>query len=243
MSSTRVRSDPGQSGPELTDGVWRDLDPRTGMLPTRTSRRLALVAAALLVVALAGVLVDRSGALAPRLAADPGWDGWYVYGDATDPLARTDSLLSRSPVPTEHIAQQFSVSHDNFMPLTIVGVDHDRPGMRVERVAVGDVHFDTDLRMVRAGGQTLAPDRPHVLAPGESLQITIFYHVTDCRAVPASVQPIPVRIRRTTGLHTIEVPLYPLRPHRQGGWRVSTAGDPDAVPWQRFLTDHVCRTS
>jgi hypothetical protein len=237
-----VPTNPLPTGPVLTDEVWHELNPRTGMLPVRTRRRLTLVAAALLALVVTGVLTDRSGVLAPRLTAEPGWSGWYVYDDPTNPQIKTDSMVNRlHAARTEHVAQQFVVSNDNYLPLTIVGVEIDRPGLKVERVTVGNIYFDTALQMVRAGGQTLTPDRPHVLAPGESLPIRVYYHVTDCRAVPASVQPIQVRIRRRTGPHTIEVPLYPLRPYPDGGWQVSTTADPDAVPWQRFLADHVCR--
>ncbi|GAA0421220.1 hypothetical protein Aca07nite_10700 [Actinoplanes capillaceus] len=226
----------------LTDEVWRGLNPQAGMLPVRTRRRLALIAAVLLALVLAAVVIDRSGAVAPRLTAIPGWNGWYVYGDATNPRAETDSLVNRlHAAPTEHVAQEFTVSNDNDLSLTIVGVEEDRPGMTVERVTVGDLYYDTALRMTRVGGETLTPDRPYVLPPGETLKIRVYYHVTDCRAVTASAQPVPVRIRRPIGPHTIEVPLYPLRPHPTGGWRVSTTDDPDAVPWQRFLADHVCR--
>ncbi|MCU7723816.1 hypothetical protein ODJ79_08835 [Actinoplanes sp. KI2] len=208
----------------------------------RTRRRLALVAAALIPLVVAGVLTDISGALAPRLTAEPGWSGWYVYGDATNPLVEKESMTNRRPAAqTEHVAQRFVVSNENWMPLTIVGVEVDRPGLRVERVTVGNTYFDRALQMVRAGGEPLTPDRPYELAPGASLTIAIYYHVTDCRAVPASAQPIPVRIRRATGLHTIEVSLYPLRPFPTGGWQISMTKDRDAVPWQRFLADHVCR--
>ncbi|GGN99157.1 hypothetical protein GCM10010112_92700 [Actinoplanes lobatus] len=226
----------------LTDEVWRGLDPRTGMLPVRTRRRLALIAAVLLALVVAAVVIDRSGVLAPRLTAHPGWFGWFVYGDATNPLAKTESMVNRRyAAPTEHVAQGFDVTNDNQMSLTIVGVEEDRPGMTVERVTVGNLYYDEALQMTRTGGETLTPDRPYVLPPGETLSIKVYYHVTDCRAVPASAQPIPVRIRRLTGPHTIEVPLYPLRPYPTGGWHVSTTDDPDAVPWQRFLADHVCR--
>jgi hypothetical protein len=72
------------------------------------------------------------------------------------------------------------------------------------------------------------------------VQVTFFYDITDCAAVTAEVQTIPVHVRRWFGTQTVQISLPPLRPYRAGGWTVSTPDDAEAVQWQRFLADHVC---
>lgn len=193
-----------------------------------------LAVVALAVAAWTGVAVVRSGAVTPRIEVDWGWDAHWEYSDTS-----RQPLQHGVPVTT-HVSQGLVIVNAGWYPVEIVGVDVDRPGMRVERVAVGSTHFDERRGFWRTGGADLTADRPYVLAPDERLAVTIYYDVTDCAAVPATSQRIPLRLTRWFGRQSVQLSLPPLRPYANG-WSVSRHDDPKAVQWQRFLADHVCQ--
>jgi hypothetical protein len=218
---------------QVKDDVWRRLDPTGGQLPTRSRRRIVVTVIVLALLTGAATAVESSGVIVPHISADGGWDGAWVHGDEADPL-----VDRRHDQVTTHVSQTLQITNDSGYPLSIIGVDRDQPGMRVERVALGDVHFDAGRHTWRTGGATLVDG--YQLAPHEDVQVTLFYDITDCAAITAEVQTIPVRVRRWFGTQTVPISPLPLRPYRTGGWMVSTADDPEAVQWQRFLADHVC---
>jgi hypothetical protein len=76
--------------------------------------------------------------IVPRLSAGSGWSGDWVHGDELAAL-----VDRRHDQVTSHVSQTVSITNDGTYPLSIIGADRDRPGMRVERVAFGDVHVDT----------------------------------------------------------------------------------------------------
>ncbi|HEU5111114.1 MAG TPA: hypothetical protein VFT95_21445, partial [Micromonosporaceae bacterium] len=200
-------------------------------------RRERLPVRALAAAVLGGAAVVRSGAVTPRLAVDAGWSASYEYPDAT-----SRAMVSFGHPVSTHVSQAFELANEGWTDLEILGMDTDRAGMRLERVALGRTYFDQERDMWRVGGDTLTAERPYLLKGGASVHVTIYYHVTDCRAVPASPQPVPVRVRRLFGERTVDVVLPTVRMDTTGGYGVSVPGDPEAIPWQRFIAAHVCRT-
>jgi hypothetical protein len=220
---------------QLSGHDWNRIQADTAVLPRRTRGLLVTAAIALTVALLTGLSLHTSGAITPHLRDPGGWNALLVSPDGEE------NVFDRfRAAPTTHVGQQISVTNEGSFPVTIVGVDVDRPGMRVERVTVGDIHLDTVRHMWPPGGETLTGAR--TLQPDETLTITVYYDITDCEAITAEVQPVPIRLRRWWGVQTLDVTLPPVRPFRSGGWEVSTAADGRAVQWQRMLADHVCRT-
>jgi hypothetical protein len=220
---------------QLSDAMWGQLDPSAARVSPRARRRLTAAALTLTMLVLAGTLIDQSGVATPRIANEGGWGGPFRWRRTPELQANRDTR----PV-SPRVGQSFTIVNKGWFPLKIVGVDVDRSGMRVERVAVGRTHFDSDRGMWRVGGRTLTPSDPHVLPPGENVYVQVYYHVTDCHAVTASPQPVPVHLQRWFGRQSVDIVLPPLRPYRKGGYSVSTPDDAAAVQWQRFIADYVC---
>lgn len=221
----------------LTDYVWQQVDPSAARLVPRTRRRVGLAIVVMIAAIAAGASLRNSGVVVPRFEVDPGWSGSFEYGD------KSELLVNRYSQPVSNrVSQSFSIRNNSWSAVDIVGLDMDRPGIRVERVTVGLTHFNDKDGVWRTGGRLLTPEAPYTAAPTESVNLTIYYEITECRSVTAAVQPIPLRIARPFGVQTIDIELPPLRPET-GGWMVSVPEDPDAVQWQRFLADHVCGIS
>jgi hypothetical protein len=219
----------------LDDGVWRQLDPSAGRLAPRSFRLLIAGAIAIAALAVGTVTVEHSGFVVPRIGVEPGWDGAFENGE------ESASLVNRyHTTVTSEVSQTFHITNHGTATVRIIAVDADEKGMRVERVELGAVHGDPDKGMLSPGGVPLDPADPYALRPGAGVQVKIYYDVTDCHAVTAARRPIPVRVQRWFGRQTVGVTLLQLRPFRTGGWSVSTADDPKAVQWQRFLADNVC---
>jgi len=206
----------------ISDDVWNGVDPSAARLPVRTRRRLVAAAVALIVLVIVAVQVTVSGALVPRITVGPGWSGAFEGGAVSDLLV---NRYHRQGPATTHVSQEFEIVNDGGYPVKILSVDTDRPGMRVERATLGI--------------EALTPGHPFVLEAGATIRTTIYYDISDCSAVSALPQPIPLVVEGGAGRQHVELTLPPLRPYRTGGWQVSP-GDPKAVQWQRFLADHVC---
>jgi hypothetical protein len=213
----------------ISNEVWDQLDPSAARLAPRARRRLMIALGALIVLVVAAVQITVSGAVVPRITTHPGWSGWFEDGTTSDLLVNRRGR--RGPPPT-HVSQAFRIVNEGAYPLTIVSIDADRPGMRVERVEVRPEQYVAKPAILAAG-------HPYPLPAGETLSVRIYYDITDCSAVTARPQPIPMVVERWFGQQRVPITLAPLRPYRKGGWAVSP-GDPEAVQWQRFLADHVC---
>jgi hypothetical protein len=215
----------------IDDDVWRKLDPSTGRLKRRTRLRVTVALALALATLIVAGYVHSSGLFSPRLTLFHS-DSAYEYPDGSDWLIFNDSTQR-----TTRVRQALIVENNGWYALTIVGADRDRPGMRVTQVTIGDIHLEGNTW--RTGGRPLTPGAPYRLEPGASVSIQVHYDITDCRAVPPTPEPIPLRVIGPLGARTVDVPVPPLNVS-DGGWQVSDPSDPDAVQWQRYLADRVC---
>ncbi|HSI92315.1 MAG TPA: hypothetical protein VK925_02395 [Jiangellaceae bacterium] len=119
------------------------------------------------------------------------------------------------------VHQEFGVRNDGSFPVDIIDVGRDGPGL-----ALADVSY------------------PLRVEPGESASVEARYEVTDCAAVPREPWPVPVRMARPWGTHTLWIELprqspmdFDLPPTHSSGDAVTWADD---VEWQRNLADAVC---
>ena len=101
----------------VSDEVWRQLDPRAGRLPRRTTLRVWIAATLVAVVAAATGVVWGSGAVVPRL----------VY-----PLT---AATSASGGPTGPLMRELTVENRGWVALTLLGAGRDAPGLDLAEVA------------------------------------------------------------------------------------------------------------
>jgi len=216
----------------VEDEVWQQLHPSTGRLRRRAQRRLAVGIVAAIIALVLGAYVRTSGLVTPRVTIGPGWDAAYEYADGSD-----EPIFYDDAAPTIRVRQQVHVANEGSFAVTIVGADHDRLGMLLASVTVGDIHQVGNS--VRLGGRPLTPEEPYRLEPGQSVSIQLHYDVTDCHSVSAETETVRLRLIGPLGPRTVELTVRPLNPS-DGGWGITDPSDPDAVPWQRYLADRVC---
>jgi hypothetical protein len=102
----------------VSDTVWAGLDRDAGRLGRRATARLWLAIAIAVVLLTAGLLVDRSGLIAPRLAQDD----------------RAGGLLAEVTARAFHV--RFTVRNDGQVPVRLVGFGRDGAGLTLTRTAV-----------------------------------------------------------------------------------------------------------
>jgi len=118
------------------------------------------------------------------------------------------------------VEYEVRISNRGWTSVEVVGLGRSGPGF--------------ELRSVRA-------QLPTTLRPGENMDATLLYQVTDCAAVPADEWPVPVTVRRTWGTATGYVqPPTQTSPSAPTGTREYQGRDPFAVEWQRAVADMVC---
>lgn len=118
---------------------------------------------------------------------------------------------------------QFDIRNDGWFPVEIVDVGRNGPGLDlVGTLGVGN----------RIGA-------------GRSANVGVSYDVTDCAAVPAEAWPVPVRVARPWGSHTVWMELEPQFPE-DFDLPLSDASTDElssweaTVEWQRNLADAIC---
>jgi hypothetical protein len=78
----------------------------------------------------------------------------------------------------------FEVENHGMVPVTVVGVGEDLPGMELEPALAGWF--------------------PLTLAPGGRVEVQLAYRITDCAAFPR-LSVIPIRLQRYWGTQTGEI--------------------------------------
>ncbi|MBV1854639.1 hypothetical protein [Catellatospora tritici] len=217
----------------LPDDVWTRLDPTSGALPRRTRLRLAVTGFALLGALALGAVLWRGGAITPRLAAFPGFDARYVYSDGT-----VEFPFNQVTQPSTRLRHMLYLHNDGSQTVELTGIGADAPGLRLVRVALGDVHR-TDNRW-SSGGAELRPGDTYRLHPDERITVEIDYEIVDCDLVPYERLGVPVRVRRFFGEQTVQVypPNVIVLP--DGGWDATDFPDSRAIGWQRYLAVAAC---
>lgn len=115
---------------------------------------------------------------------------------------------------TGPVSYMVQIKNEGWLPATVVGWGRSRPGLE------------------------LVPETkaPHVLRPGQSMEVTITYRIKDCAAVTNDPVPMPVRVDRFWGTHTVYIELERQAPRDyQGFWH----GEP-YVEWDTYWVSHVC---
>jgi hypothetical protein len=147
-------------------GVWQQLDYSAGQ-PSRGTHRLIAIALAVGTVAALGLVVlFRSGVITPRV-------GW----------PREHHGMSWTEQPG-YLSMEFEIENHGLVPVTIVGIGEDLPGMELQ--------------------PSLAGWFPLTLAAGGRAEVQLAYRVSDCAALHR-LNAIPVRLERYWGTQTGEI--------------------------------------
>jgi hypothetical protein len=148
----------------VSDEVWAQLDHRAGRLPRRTARRLTAAVGALLTLIAVASVVWEGGLVVAHLSANEMSWGW-------------------SWDPPRSVFVEVRVRNDGWLPVTMVDVGGDVPGLRF-------VGAQQSIALDPAP----PPPFPIRLAPGEEAIFNLRYEVTDCTATARSERRIPVRV-------------------------------------------------
>ncbi|WP_424528213.1 hypothetical protein ACOZ38_01525 [Sphaerisporangium viridialbum] len=82
---------------------------------------------------------------------------------------------------------------------------------------------------------------PKTIRPGKSFSLRLFYMVTDCRAVPAGLWPVPVRVRQWWGELAVDLRPEPQTADDHPSYYTTHNGrGAYSVEWQKYMADHVC---
>lgn len=223
------------SSTQISDDLWQRQDPAAARLPRRTRHWLWLSAIAVLIVVIALPAASHAGAFKPQIrATDRGWNGMFISATGTSDPAMSGGTVSADVSGTTAIVNAGSLTV-RILDITVSGT-----GFRFDHATVGDTHIDGDT--VHPGGRLLAPVAPVTLAPGATLDITLFLTITDCHAVPAAQQFATIHIDSWRGNQTVRAALPTVR-HLQGGWAVTSPADPQGISSLRYLADAVCGDS
>jgi hypothetical protein len=119
-----------------------------------------------------------------------------------------------------HVEYDLKISNDGLTPVEVIGLGRSGPGF--------------ELRAVRA-------QLPTTLRPGDILEATLIYDITDCAAVPSDAWPVPVTVSRIWGTATgFVLPPTVTAPTAPTGMRQYQGRDPYALEWQRGLAEYAC---
>ncbi|HEY7223815.1 MAG TPA: hypothetical protein VH561_09530 [Micromonosporaceae bacterium] len=162
----------------VPDEVWRQLDPGAGTLSRRTSLRLWVALAVVLVLLVAGAALWRTGLVVPRLAWPDGPHSWTTQSD--EGVVRID----------------FQIVNDGRFPVTVQSVGRSGPGLELLGVEGGRVENPTpDVHPF-----------PTTLAPGTVISAVLVYRITDCTHIPTGSWPVTAQVHRPWGTMTVDVP-------------------------------------
>jgi hypothetical protein len=204
--------------PLVSDQVWHQLDPAGGSVQRRTVHRFRLAVVPTFLVLLVVGVTWASGGFVPWLHQTA---TGFAFSAALDDA--NGRVGPRDPDQTMNL----SVQNSGWRPVRVVEVGSDRTGFRMLRATIDD--------------KPVSRRSPYVVAPGETVEITLFLRFTDCQAVSAARWAVPIRIARPWGIQTVHVDHLPIAATSdRGGWTTVYRGDPRAVEWQRWIADDVC---
>lgn len=166
------------------DDVWAELDPASGGISPCTVRRFFVAAAVVAVLAVGGTWAWDAGLLIPRLA-DP---------DDYGMVSPTEWGTRRAGTPGFYYDIDL-VNHGD-REVKLVGAGRSGPGLKLTAVQL-------ETAQGWSGTEKTNPPPslgfPHVLAPGASTGLRLYYAVTDCAAVSSGEWPVPVRAEQWWG--------------------------------------------
>ena len=137
---------------------------------------------------------------------------------ATDEWAGNSAETTVAPTSFQTI---FEVRNRGLVPVTIVGVGRDGPGLK-----------QTSL------GMTL----PLTVQPGANVTVAITYSITDCSDYIREPWPLPIRIDPPWGEQTVYViPPALSNPDAPDSYSYSGDRDPYALEWQDSLAQMACK--
>jgi hypothetical protein len=76
---------------------------------------------------------------------------------------------------------------------------------------MGSITFEPRVGRWRVRGREVTAAEPFRLAPGKTESVHVYDDISDCRAVPASPQPILMRVKRLVGEQSVKITLGPSR--------------------------------
>jgi hypothetical protein len=146
--------------------------------------------------------------------------GWWS-GLVVPRLAWSSTGYSWSSIEDGIVQYEMPVTNRGWTSAEVVAIGRSGPGFEL---------------------QTARAELPATLAPGQRIDVTLVYRVTDCAAVPGGAWPVPFTVRRAWGTVTAYVqPPTGTSPDAPAGMREYRGRDPYAVEWQRLVADLVCR--
>lgn len=186
----------------ISDDIWQQLDRDAGRMSRRTFRRLGIAAVAVLLLG-GAVTAGWTSAVSPL---------------ATDERASDSAETSVAPPSFQ---TTFEVRNRGLVPVTIVGVGRDGPGLKMS-----------------GPGMSL----PLTVQPGANITVAITYSITDCSAYIRDPWPLPIRIDRPWGEQTVYVsPPALLDSGAPSSYSYSGDRDPYALEWQDGLAHMACK--